>query len=1141
MVEKDLKEHYRALKQFLAVSGDQGTRSKSSRALRAREKLVKLTSTQFKELSTDVYDELKRRIDESKSEPDYLLPKSTFHAKRNQARQKLSTLPQTRFKDLVSDISSEIERRGLHSSPTDALTGNSSFDTSFDSSVSRSAPAPVPTVTVNESRSAGEEESQDHEDNHDKSADSAPGMINQTLQSTVVVPKTANVAWSSDEEERGEKEEKEEKERNETNEGEDNEEHLHEETEANNVNGEREIRKGDENFDTRNILDDRSIQGSRLSQKTQESKDLVSESKLILQRQLDSLNEKLNYVESEKNELESKYTLLKHGHQELEKENQRLNSEIQGLLGQRETISLENEKLKRKDFPESSRSIGEPQSELERNFEALKASNAGLRLENQSLKNTPSGRHGERTPSRSSSDRDFLRAKSTGDPELKKKLDLFLHKISDTESPRSDDNTIEQKEIKKGESSELSQRISKQVQSLSTDRLRLFVSPTGLVSIKLVSELNILTEDFLEILNSDKKDTDALFDKISRISHVANQIATQGDYKNNNSNDKVVYLRGAICHALDATRYFALYPGILPRIVVEKAAGEINFIVCDLISVVKLNENSRDSESIDETAISVPRLSLNIRNKANTNIVDTEIQGKPLKMANKLKLAYTPEQLPVKDSEKYNKTDKTYEDNSSFDRTTDHEATSKNGQRQFEGKPIPPRIATSRRGEPEEQPSPLELKSKVLNPFANSNYDEEDVPRRLKALDKVNQFNNSSDNVGDSKGTTGITKQDTLSQQLANTDDQSNSQDAYNNLSKGSLSSRTRAFFSSLKGRSASKNYKKDNEQKAQNANGQHTNTDIDAKNEVPESKDENQRQLTEHDTGRIEKETDSDIQDKSVDPSPITNDSNEETEILPKKVYIMSKDLEDPNPDINDNQQFSEDNLAEKPELKRSESVKPEEEEITPPKKIEEDKNDQYPDSDYHSEVAENGDDFSEVEAKKRQVLRKSMAAATFNVDMFDIDDPNNSLTQVLLYLEHQTVKVISTIQSLLSAIKKQDASKGELREKSQAILEVISQMTDATNNSMNQTRNRQLKEHGSWIVRSLEDCNHRMSVLCRPMSDKQDKTTADRSFKQRLAGISFDIAKCIKELVKTVEESSIKEEITNIDARLNAADDLR
>jgi len=96
----------------------------------AREKLTRLTRQQFQELSTDVYDELVRRKNNtSKNEGKTLvtlrpslsiqyvslvpfLPvRDEFHPKRNQARQKLATLPKTRFKDLSSDVFVELGRR----------------------------------------------------------------------------------------------------------------------------------------------------------------------------------------------------------------------------------------------------------------------------------------------------------------------------------------------------------------------------------------------------------------------------------------------------------------------------------------------------------------------------------------------------------------------------------------------------------------------------------------------------------------------------------------------------------------------------------------------------------------------------------------------------------------------------------------------------------------------------------------------------------------------------------------------------------------------------------------------------------------------------------------------------------------------
>ena len=97
----------------------------------ARQKLTRLTRQQFQELSTDVYDELIRRKNNSDSNQGavivflrtplhhishftlvpFLPVRDDFHPKRNQARQKLATLPTSRFKDLSSDVYYELVRR----------------------------------------------------------------------------------------------------------------------------------------------------------------------------------------------------------------------------------------------------------------------------------------------------------------------------------------------------------------------------------------------------------------------------------------------------------------------------------------------------------------------------------------------------------------------------------------------------------------------------------------------------------------------------------------------------------------------------------------------------------------------------------------------------------------------------------------------------------------------------------------------------------------------------------------------------------------------------------------------------------------------------------------------------------------------
>lgn len=114
-----LSEHYVALKRYLAASlrDEKG----NPRPNRARDKLLRLSPVQFQELSTDVFDELLRRQQSGRRTPNggtpeggpppFLLPKDTFHPKRNQARQKLSTLPPPRFRDLATDVFYELERR----------------------------------------------------------------------------------------------------------------------------------------------------------------------------------------------------------------------------------------------------------------------------------------------------------------------------------------------------------------------------------------------------------------------------------------------------------------------------------------------------------------------------------------------------------------------------------------------------------------------------------------------------------------------------------------------------------------------------------------------------------------------------------------------------------------------------------------------------------------------------------------------------------------------------------------------------------------------------------------------------------------------------------------------------------------------
>lgn len=105
--ESIARAHWETFGRFLNAEQD----ASNPRQNRARDKLTRLSRTQFQELSTDVYDEVQRRAIQPEAEAISLAPNLAFHPKRNQAREKLSSLPTARFKDLVSDVFCEIERR----------------------------------------------------------------------------------------------------------------------------------------------------------------------------------------------------------------------------------------------------------------------------------------------------------------------------------------------------------------------------------------------------------------------------------------------------------------------------------------------------------------------------------------------------------------------------------------------------------------------------------------------------------------------------------------------------------------------------------------------------------------------------------------------------------------------------------------------------------------------------------------------------------------------------------------------------------------------------------------------------------------------------------------------------------------------
>lgn len=1229
----DLLHHYRVLKQFLDISNDAGTprKNSSSRAAKARDKLLKLSAAQFRELSTDVYDELRRRIDELRSEPDFLLPKLNFHPKRNQARQKLSSLPQSRFRDLVSDISYEIERRGLHV-PGGQQTAAAQrpldlrIDTDLQTSLQLQHPLASAATTSNiesaaPSRFSGHSgashgpatlemhhdlnlpadsiqksqleslhshsQSQPQPRNHEQSRNNAQpndrefmhdsGRTESSLyadlatpdlkelpkqamavQATTVVPAKANMTWSSDDEE-------------------------YSQDFAEPVEKARRISLSDTFALNKNKAPPRI---------TSLGSPEVAASRID---DISVLKERHHVLELENLDLKAKVD-------EAAKEIDRLHQEREAWLAEKDKLLAR-----------------EQSTELQEECELLKAANAALRLENQNMK-TKIRRESKalsRDLSTSSNVPDVLAtvpsigaagivgaaigaaaglatgaagagasgasgatdasAVPSNPVDVNAELRKFYEKLDNITAKPANTQASLKEELLRNEAMQWQKKYENALARARASALKVpspdlntYVSATGEIPLKRAAKFFSLVETFIESVGDTKADVDLLFEKISSIALAANKICGESpssshNFQNSGHSDTI---REAASHALTATRYYATYPKLMPRVIVERAVSEIAFTICDHISVAKLRVE--DTGAIGDSTFL-------------TQDDTTQMEGvRPLKIASKAATFDSGDILPADSSSR---------------------GAAASGPSAEVSTPTPLLGKVTNALNSGNSSTPISNNSTFNNIKTNSNsnynsnvkelddkeniYDTQGSPLMTKPsiLEKVKHFENQQELEAQAAKRSSFSP--TFSNKSRFSDEytlqptvEPEPVEAATSKTDGAPT-RNKSIFQSLRERFTTEPLKQ------KEAGVQENGTKVVEEKEAKETKEvtkeakdsvkatsailpgsftqlaasDNKAPLTKDVkepliTNGVNTKIVSDQAAQSGGNLSNTEDLNMEVEplsvpkvqvtapvapvVVAEKVAVpvvetptavepkvVDVKVEAP-PSENSRELSQRKNIVLSGSIKSNSSATPIKTPLlapTAPAPVTEDDDE----SEYDDE---------EDEVRQRQDYRKLMAAATFNFDLFDIDDPDNTLTQLLLYLEHQTVQVILTIQDLLSAIKKPDVSRGELRGNSSAISEVIRQMTEATNTSMNQTRNHQFKEHGSWVVKSLEDCNHRMNALCKPTAEKSDDEFADRHFKQRLAGISFDIAKCTKELVKTVEEASLKEDIAQLDARLNHVD---
>lgn len=1180
---RSLLQYHAALRQFLSMSAAPA-KANPNRAAKARGKLLKLSASQFFELSTDVYDELQRRIDESQDEPDFLLPLEYFHPKRNEARQKLGSLQPGRFRDLVSDIYYEIERRDLHSQ-NDVELAETTASVSLKERMPR-LPSPG----------------------------SKPQGAVKTLQPTTVIPTKADMTWSSDEEHDGD-------------------DSLKILNSSHTKTRSLEISKGDlpsvvttGQYSTKPPPANTFNGGAAIAGAA-----LVGAASLAGSHHVASESPR-SYTSTKNNVV----TSPQQRHSNLSKDDAfgDLNNFSNEPRVQR---GLSTSKNRNKDreiellLAEGTK-MDQKITDLEQENLLLQSKADKVESENLELQQM----------------KDNLTSKIQKlESELTKK-DVTIASLRQSASPKELYDPSNDSAWKLKHDELMVQKVEDflALDTISEQSVKEFVAKNGLVPIGLVTQLHSSVKSFLLKLYSQttKHDVSTLFDEISHIADHASKIASYAPHSEKSELVRAA-VSHAITSTRYFSLYSELLPKLIIQSAVSEVAYSVCDLVSDVSltmdastignddydssvapnprpenafsgnveSPVRPLRMTKKSESGSRTvSSSTPKqLNLTINTKGTPDRVETKPfrlgQDSSTKSAERLVnggagalIDQTPSKIfPIITTSRYSPemmktpTDIKPSPGLGLQKSSSQNILSK--VRQFEQQDQTPTTSPSPK---KALISPLsdnvvglfgKRKSSETVPAANI---DSAVEAKNAAAVSAKPFTvPPTTGIADTKDSNSAEK----SPYMANATAENNAYPVIgvpesNGARLVSPVKNTKVFSFGKGGTAAaaagtgiaaasvgatSRAASPSKTRTSHDPDNDEVDID-DFKSSLMRNKTKQQAQATHdfpddlktaNDTQLIEnKATGSipDIQEDDLNYSPLDERKSLKAKDNPRSVDAGSV------PHNVTNGSEVEPNGKSDP-WRLDSLVK--DVMSGPPLKSASDSSRSSPvdgETAYADAVSGDEDDIllqnSDVKVEAKTKLRGVKNAEItvpsvksepvhsggsqqdesdgtrhrfedeeFDVDEFDIGDPDNSLSELLLYLEHQTVKVISTIQALLSAIKLADSTKGDLRGGSKAINDVVSQMVEATSTAMNQSRNAQLKEHGRWVVDSLSDCGRRMDILCTSTGeDDRDEDYADKSFKQRLAGIAFDVAKCTKELVKSVEEANLKEEIAHLNARL-------
>ncbi|KAH3679605.1 hypothetical protein WICMUC_000837 [Wickerhamomyces mucosus] len=1269
---KELLKYHNALKQFLSMAPV--SKSNPNRAAKAREKLLKLSASQFFELSTDVYDELQRRIDESNLEPDFLLPKSSFHPRRNEAREKLGSLQQLRFRDLVSDILYEIEIREYH----------------------------IPLKEEKDEELPEQINSLDSKELTDSITSSKGGIV--TLQPTTLIPTKAVMAWSSDEEEEEEKKEEEEEQKN----------NLNQNDSPESIISKKLSTHSSENFDSFNheklSFNNKELNNNGLSNKSNQnnSPSQINRGVSITKgrnkdREIELLLKEGTKMDQTITQLEKKNSTLQIDLEnsnikfnELQKLNDSLNDKINNLES---TIVDYNNTINslKLDLEKSQTLIDEIQINNKDNKNVDKDESTIIFLKNEILswkskfENSKIQRIEDLLTLGKIDEENIEQFISSSGlvptnliSKLRELIQTIIIYLNSFDSQKKADGKLDINQFFQNISN--ISNIASEIASLSPNNEKSELIRAAISHSITTTRYYAIYSEILPKLVVESAISEIAFSVYEFISEVKlikdDSIILIDDEDERLNEEKINNGKLFLEKGYSPVRPLRMGKKIpdLPISNKDNNNANKNNNIHNIDNNKIKDDNGKDDKST--TLISKPPVNLTI----NPEIANEKIDTKPFTIGSKdspLNKKSSQISTPLKTG--FPSVIARYSPDVNNDRTNSEIIPTTNGLgksssssnflskiKQFE----------KQNSDDDSNVSPSGVKKPVISPISSNfvnkfdskksssiNNDlsfqskksnikskQNDLKQQVNNLDSSPKISNSQNSIEKSK----IPEVIDLTTPTKDNDDSFNDLDlkmeiSANNVKSKQISPKSlkkQILLNSTNWNQSSipseantdKNVDVNHKDTYESSNLQSfANYKVIGSNEDKNVQDSNhiQRDKQLLEPVSLEKEVSGSIQShqlkngkatietsKQLDAEvEVEEEEEEEEEVEEEKLHLQQQEGEEQSQknqseteeqkeksfhdDVNYQQHQTQTQTQAQPQPQRQPQAqaqpKPQHQhqpKIQPIHQIQHHHNQQEHQNHDHTQQEHqhiqsqsnhyqqhqqvpnidsfipsktepntikqqthptdkdlNGDNNRSIQStvkvqqdeqdKKKEEEEEekikdhqdtSIDVEDFDVKDFDIEDPDNTLSELLLYLEHQTVAVISTIQTLLTSIKATDATKGELRSKSKAINSVVSQMVEATSNSMNQSRNAQLKEHGSWVVNSLSDAGRRMVVLCSKDNnntnvedhDDDDDNYADKQFKQRLAGIAFDVAKCTKELVKSVEEANLKEEIEHLNARL-------